>query len=211
MRIHIIQAVFFSTSQPESCDVTVAFTFCLFKYSQRCSARLTSGDCEGKAHKYVSTLCSSLDFKQTWRSVTACLGPLSCWKMNPFSTQFQARRDGMPLKNRVVLLFGQCVVHPVRVTPSWKGKTSPHLNISTTIFDCRLYVLCINLACGARSAWPCFGWKWLHLWKSLRCGLYRHCTKIQFRCILELRYFWIIQPWTAFVTSLQSNQSYFTN
>lgn len=157
MRIHIIQAVFLSTSQPKSCDVTVAFTFCLFKYSQRCSVRLTSGDCEGEAHKHVSTLCSSLDFKQTWCSVTACLGPLSCWKKNPFSTQFKARRDGMPLKNRVVLLFGQFVVHPVRVTSSWKGKTSPHLNISTTVSDCRLYALCINLACGARSAWPCFG------------------------------------------------------
>ena len=104
-----------------------------------------SDDCEGKA-MHVSTFCSSLDFKETWQSVTACLGPLSIILLEneSFSTQFQARLYGMSLKNRVVLLLGQCVVYPIHVTSFWKCKTSPQLNISTIILG---LILCyINIS-----------------------------------------------------------------
>lgn len=82
----------------------------------------------------------SWNFKHSWRRI-ACLRPLSCGDMNPFSTRFPVSRDGMPLKKRVILLFGHCAVHTVWVTGPWKGETSSHLIIPWAVFDCRRYAL----------------------------------------------------------------------
>lgn len=164
MRLHIIRVVFLSTSQQESCDVTVAFTFCLFKYSPRCSVRLTSGDCEGKA-MHVSTLISSLDFKQTWHSITACLGPLSCWKMNLFPRNFKS--EGMACLWRIEWYFSLVSVKFILCeSPVPEKAKHPH----TWIFPPPYLTVgfmpcCINLSYGARSGCPCFGWKRLDLHK----------------------------------------------
>lgn len=136
---HSRYSVFLSTSQWKSCDVTVAFTFCLVKYSQRCLAGLRSDGCEGKA-----TACQhSLLFTGLQTDLALChrmFRAIVLLENESSSTQFQAGRDGMPLKKRVVLSFGQCVVHCVHISSFWKGKTSPHLNIATIIFVLRMYI-----------------------------------------------------------------------
>lgn len=124
MKIHIMQAVPLSTSKREYCDVTVAFTFCLFKYSQRCSAGADVWwlwrERPARQHSLLF-LGLQTDLAQRRRGFR---GPLSRWKMNPFPHDFQSE-GAWPLKNGTVLLFGRRVVHPLRGTGFWEGKTSP--------------------------------------------------------------------------------------
>lgn len=119
---YVSTAVFLSTSLWKSCDVTVAFTFCLFKYSQRCLERLMSDDCEEKAMR-VSTLCSCSGLQTDLAQRYCMFRAIVLLGNESLSTLFPPWRDGMPLKNGVVLLFGQCVVHLMHVTSSWEGKT----------------------------------------------------------------------------------------
>lgn len=113
--------------------------FAFSNIPQDVRVRLTSSDCEGKA-MHVSTLSSSLDFKQTWHSVTACLGLLTCRKMDPFPHSFKL--EGMAWHWRIEWYFTLLSVYLLScMSPVYEKAKHPHTWISTSIFQYRLHAL----------------------------------------------------------------------
>lgn len=123
-----------STSWRESCDIPVAFTFCLFKYSQRCAVRLVSVTVKRKASVLYAIFWTS---NRPETRATAYWGPLSCQKANPFPHNIKS--EGKACLWRGVCLWSVC--RSTQVGHRFlKRQISSHLNIDTLFVVCRLYL-----------------------------------------------------------------------
>lgn len=110
----------------------------------------------------------ALDFKQTWHSVTACLGPLSCWEMNPFPHYLQPEGMACLWRMEWCFSFGQCVVHLMHITSSWEGKPwiFPPSNLTVCFMPLCKHLMWPGLAMDEKGCDD--------LWKSLQHGSYWH-------------------------------------